>query len=88
MESINDITNIYYYDSPVGRFSIKYLSGSRQWILSVSNHICGMYEDPAAAAVDVYRQLTGYHEWDSYNIRYVTSEAPTDIHQWGQSKVE
>lgn len=82
MESINHSENVFIYNSPVGKFCIRFDYKVHKWALWMSDDIYGHYASPVAAADDVYCQVTGCYEWDSFDTEPILTDVPTDIHNW------
>ena len=82
MDTISDTSNIFTYNSPIGKFIIKYQYDLNKWNLELNDEGYGYYNSPVAAADDVYCQCIGYYEWDNLDI----DDVPTDIHEWQLEK--
>jgi len=67
----------YRYKSPIGVFIIQPQSNGR-WGLWFKDELLGSYHSDMAAADDVYTQVTGDYDWDSFE----GADIPTDIYEW------
>ena len=79
---VNNIRNVFEYNSPVGKFTIKFNKKLDRWELSIRNVVYGQYLDPVAAADDVYNQATNFDEWDLYDIDPILENIPPDLYSW------
>ena len=82
MELINNPDFIYYHNSPVGRFYIRFSLSMGKWELGMKDEVFGYYLSTMVAADDVFSQSTGCDEWDMIDVEKITEIAPTDIYEW------
>jgi hypothetical protein len=72
---------VYSFKSAVGTFWIR-PEGKKSWSLCVGGEgmieVLGHYDSPVSAADGVYRQCTGWGEWD----RRTHNDAPTSLLLW------
>lgn len=68
---------MWYYQTNVGMFKIV-RNKSGRFDLWIDNIQLGSYHSPNAAADDVYKQTTGWDEWDTLD----TDSIPTDLSEW------
>lgn len=68
---------MYFYDSPLGVFTIRQEAG--RFVLRLDYEILGRYSSPTAAANDVYMQSTGSFQWDGCIL---PPDAPTGLGDW------
>ena len=68
---------MFYYDSPIGLFTIQLEDG--RYVLRLEEEILGRYHAPHAAADDVYTQHVGLELWDSLPL---PADTPTGIAEW------
>jgi hypothetical protein len=73
---------IYQYKSPLGTFIIK-PQPNNLWGLWFKDDLLGSYNSGIAAADDVYTQVTGDYDWDSFE----GGDIPTDIHEWEEVSI-
>lgn len=74
-----NINKVFSYDSPIGQFKIFF---NKKWLLLFNNECLGQYNDPVAAADDVYCQATGSYNWDAFDFSDSLEEVPTDLYEW------
>ena len=73
----------WFYQSPVGLLLIRQLRNG-DYGLFFEDELCGQYDDPWAAADDVYSKVTGCSDWDLSAVPYV--DIPTDLGEWTQTR--
>lgn len=70
---------MWIYDSPIGRFIIKYLPNGKFGLI-YNNELYGIWQSPQAAADEVYTHTTGCNEWDFLDGQI--DDLPTDLSEW------
>ena len=74
---------MWYYETKVGTFSIRRDPNKPgSWLLCIDVVELSSHASPELAASDVYKQSTGWDEWDT--LKDVT--IPTDLDEWVISK--
>jgi hypothetical protein len=74
---------MWYYETKVGTFSIRRDPNKpSSWLLCIDAVELDSYASPELAAIDVYKQSTGWDEWDMLEDVSI----PTDLDEWVTSK--
>jgi len=80
-------TYVFSFQSAVGTFWIR-PEGNRGWSLCIADEgtieVLGYYESPVSAADGVYRQCTGWDEWD----KRARNDAPPGLLLWTRKLVK
>lgn len=73
---------MFVYNSPVGLMKIIFSNSNNRYSLIINDVNYGSYHSAIAAADDVFTQVTGCDEWDSFDSS--SMDIPTDIYEWGK----
>jgi hypothetical protein len=68
---------MYLYKTEIGTFTIR-KQDDVLWGLWINNDMLNSYRSPGHAADAVNNQLTGYYQWDSFDLVTV----PPDLSEW------